>query len=187
MPLMGLDRKLSTLEFTVLGILLKKAPCTAYSVLMEFTSSATSAYRSGAGSVYPLMGRLEKAGIVQTLPDTGRDKLYALTPDGVEALRDWYDLTIEDDISCCLDVLRSRTYFLKVLEPDERLRFFDNAIKGLRMLLGRCEVKVEEYREAGDVFSEVAMEGAVLETKARITWLERTRARFAKSTGASNP
>lgn len=153
----------------MLGIILKKGPCTAYAVMTEFTHSASSAYRSGAGSVYPLIKRLAQAGILSA--EGQREKRYRLSESGVDALRGWFDLT-QDDISCCLDVLRSRTYFLKILTPQERCDFLESALKGLTVLLAQCELQVEAYAKAGDPFSEMAMEGAVLETKARIKWVK---------------
>jgi len=173
---MSLDRRLSALEFTVLGIILKKGPCTAYAVLAEFTHSASSAYRSGAGSVYPLLKRLEGAGLV-TAEKGKREKRYTLSDAGLAALRDWFELTSED-ISCCLDVLRSRAYFLKILTPAERKAFLEAALAGLQVLLAQCRLQVEGYAKAGDRFSEMAMEGAVLETSARIRWIRSTLVRL---------
>ena len=168
---MALQRRLSTLEFTALGILFKRAPCTAYAVLSEFSHSSTSAYRSGAGSVYPMLRRLEEAGLVASVARSSRDRLLSLSPDGVEALRGWFDLTHEGGVSCCLDVLRSRMYFLKALTPEERDTFLSEAIAGLESLLGNCRETVEAYHRSGDRFSEVAMLGAVMETEARLQWL----------------
>jgi DNA-binding PadR family transcriptional regulator len=169
---MALQRRLSILEFTALGILFKRAPCTAYAVLSEFSHSATSAYRSGAGSVYPMLRRLEDAGLVASVARSERDRLLSLTPVGFEALRSWFDLTSEGGVSCCLDVLRSRVYFLRALSPQERATFLHEAIVGLERLLDSGRDTVKAYRNAGDRFSEVAMLGAVMETEARLRWLE---------------
>jgi len=170
-----LDRRLSTLEFTVLGIILKKGPCTAYAIVGEFVGSATSAYRSGAGSVYPLLKRLKQAGILSV--EAGkREQRYLLTEHGHEALRQWFDLGMED-VSCCLDAIRSRAYFLKVLPIDQQIQFLEAAQRHLNALLKTCELQVEAYAKAGDPYSEMAMKGAVLETKARLKWVREGLAR----------
>ncbi|HVT14379.1 MAG TPA: PadR family transcriptional regulator [Fimbriimonadaceae bacterium] len=173
---MALARKLSPLELTVLGVLSKRGPCTAYAVMSEFAGSATSFYRSGAGSIYPLLRRLAKAGILD-VTDAGRgDKHYSLSSRGYEELRNWFLLGVGgEDFSSSLDLLRSRTYFLKVLSSTEREAFFDKAIQGLRLLLESCISGREEYERRGDPFSAMAMEGAVIETRARIRWVKRCR------------
>lgn len=174
-----LDRRLSALEFTVLGIVLKKGPCTAYAVVAEFSHSATSAYRSGAGSVYPLLKRLARAGILNV--EVGRrERRYSLSDAGHQALRGWFELTT-DDVSCCLDVIRSRTYFLKVLSPEERITFLESVHQHLSALASQCELQVAAYAKSGDPFSEMAMEGAVIETKARQRWIRHMLARLRKN------
>lgn len=172
-----LDRKLSTLEFTVLGVVMKRGPCTGYAVVAEFAGSTGSIYRSGASSVYPLLDRLERAGLVAGKRSSGRgEKQYEITDEGMAQLRRWFILVPSgDDFSCSLDLLRSRTYFLRVLRPDERERFFEDALAGLKRLVDQCAAKVREYETTGDPYSVMAMKGAVAETKARIQWLRQCR------------
>lgn len=167
---MPLDRKLSTLEQTALGIIYKRGPCKAYAVLSEFAGSQNAAYSSGAGSVYPMLQRLERGGLIRT-EKAGEHQVYSLTPDGVQALRGWFNLGEDCSISCCLDELRSRAYFLKVLEPEERKSFLTTALDQLTQLLSDCRKTVTAYQRSGDAFSEIAMRGAVTETQARIRWI----------------
>ncbi len=171
---MPLNRRLSTLEMTVLGVILKRGPCTAYAVMTEFSSSQTSAYRSGAGSIYPLISRLEKFGAVSShTTKEGKEKRYQITEEGQKMLRSWFLEGLDEDaFSCSLDVLRSRTYFLRVLSQDERETFFLHAIAGLRKLQKACQTQVKSYQQSGDKFSEHAMRGALMETQTRIRWLK---------------
>ncbi len=169
---MSLDRRLSTLEYTVLGILWKKGGATAYAVTQEFAHSQTTAYRSGAGSIYPLLKRLAKAGLLTG----GKDKTYRLTDRGVEELRVWYRSPLhQEDFSSLLDPLRSRVYFLAVLPPKERRGYFEAALSGLKMLEAECLHMLERYEAAGDPFSTIAAEGSLIETRARISWLKKVR------------
>ena len=172
-----LARKLSTLELTVLGVVMKRGPCTGYAVVTEFSSSTGSIYRSGASSVYPLLDRLERAGLVLGKRSEKRgEKQYEITEAGLSQLRHWFTLVPStDDLTCTLDALRSRTYFMKVLAPDERERFFTDALAGLKRLLDQCEATVREYEMRGDPYSAMAMKGTVFETKARIQWLKQCR------------
>jgi DNA-binding PadR family transcriptional regulator len=167
-----LGRDLSPLELTVLGVVMKKGPCNGNSVLQEFTHSQTAYYSSGAGSIYPVLKRLERAGLISR-----QGKKLQLTEGGLLALRQWFtDPDLADDVSCSLDLIRSRMYFMRILSTTERLSFVDRISARLKELLIACEAKVQAYREAGDPFSTLAMEGAVEETKARIAWLERVKA-----------
>ncbi|RYG34508.1 PadR family transcriptional regulator [bacterium] len=168
---MPLDRPLSTLESTALGIISKRGPCLAHAVVMEFAGSQTLAYRSGAGSIYPLLKRLTDAGLLRC---EGRE--YSLTEAGRFALREWLLPSSGGlEVSSNLDALRSRTYFLKLLEPFEVGEFIDRALEGLARLLLSSQAAMQGYRDSGDRFSELAMLGAVRETEARIAWLEEVK------------
>jgi len=174
---MSMDRPLSVLELTVLGILLKRGPCVANTVVNEFAGSQTFAYRSGAGSIYPLLKRLAAADLL-----TVKGRKYALSESGVGALKAWvhppFDIT---DFSTNLDSLRSRAFFLKLLSPTELPQFFASALTGLEALLARCQTTLEAQRQSGDLFGELAQLGAVRETEARIAWLTEIRDLLAET------
>lgn len=159
-----LDRKLSTLEFTVLGIVNKMGPCSGYSVLQEFSGSKSGYYRSGAGSIYPLLKRLIKVGLLEP----GADKRLSITTEGVSALKEWFS---PEDASCSLDSIRSRLYFLAVLSPGEQLEWVEGQLQSLQRLSASLEAELDDYKRY-DFFSGLAMQGTVEETQARIRWLE---------------
>ena len=170
----ALERPLSSLEMTALGIILKRGPCIAHAVVSEFAGSQTFAYRSGAGSIYPLLKRLTATGLLRL-----EGKRYALTGEGREALRQWLRPPFPDgDFSTNLDVLRSRAYFLRLLEPIEITEFVVHCRGHLEPLLAECEAICVAYRESGDAFSEMAMRGAVKETQARLEWITELGERF---------
>lgn len=171
---MSAERPLSSLELTVLGILSKKGPCRAHAAVKEFAGSQTFAYRSGAGSIYPLLARLEKLGLVAC-----SDRLYSLTPEGWAALKAWVRPPFpESDLSTNLDLLRSRAYFLRHLSAEEVDEFVKAATNGLQSVLASAQRTLREYQEVGDEHSAVAMQGAILETMARLQWLESVAQAF---------
>ncbi len=173
---MVLERALSTLELTALGVVLKRGPCVAHAVVKEFAGSRTKQYHSGAGSVYPLMKRLTDAGLLAV--DANK---YSITDLGKRALADWLEAPLsKSDFHCGLDELRSRFYFFKLIETDSALSFIVQGLEGLRDLLEYCNLTVEGYRASGDRFSELAMRGAVLETEARIQWMCEIRDELMK-------
>lgn len=168
---MSLDRPLSTLELTALGIVLKSGPCLAHAVVTMFASSQTYAYRSGAGSIYPLLKRLASAGYLQE-----SKRQYIITEAGKEAIRAWVKPPFEpSDFSTTLDTFRSRAYFLTLLSPSEIDEFTAKTLEGLNGLLVECSQALEAQRDSGDRFGELAMLGAVRETQARIMWMSEVR------------
>lgn len=167
-------RPLSIIELTTLGIVLKQGPCVGYVVIQNFAHSQTAAYRSGAGTVYPLLKRLTESGYLDI-----EDSKYTLTDLGRSALRTWLSGPSEGHaVGTLLDEVRARVYFMKLLTPDEAVACAESCIHELRRLLVKCRRTMEDYAEAGDQFSELAMLGTVHETEARISWLEAALVRL---------
>ncbi|HLP00156.1 MAG TPA: PadR family transcriptional regulator, partial [Fimbriimonas sp.] len=167
MKFVGLDRRLSVLELTALGILYKKGPCVGHAVLLEFSHSQTLAYRTGAGSIYPLLKRLHAGGFIELV-----GKKYAISQAGLEALREWFG---EHEASTNLDPIRSKLYFLGVLSVEEQIRFVDESLVSLREVLTSVQQGLADYVAAGSTLSQLAMRGAEIETEARIQWLTEVR------------
>lgn len=181
----GRKTVLTDLELTVLGIVRKRAPCTAYAVMREFSSSPSSYYRGSAGAIYPLVRRLEKSGHLEAREGRqGRRprRTYALAATGLEALRNWLLPPLPDAAAAItFDPIRTRSYFLAVLDPAEQLAFVVDAEKRLEAQLALNEAEVARYRRAGDEFSALAMSGAVRVVQARIAWLADLREHFSGS------
>jgi DNA-binding PadR family transcriptional regulator len=143
---------------------------------MEFATSQNLAFRSKAGSIYPLMTRLTQAGL---LMNEGRK--YRLAPAGMDELTAWVRAPFSaDQVSTNLDLLRSRMYFLDVLDKAEVDGFLDYAESELKLLLERVQALVDEHRKIGDYYGELATIGAVKETEARIAWIQAVRERLCQ-------
>ena len=172
-----LSRPLSTIELTVLGIISKQGPCKAYAVMRELATSSSSYYRSGAGTIYPSVARLLKAGYLTVSdPET---KTYVLSTKGRAALEEWLSSPVSDhDLHHTVDLVRLRTYFLQAVEPARRRALLTDALARMKSHLATMRPKVAAYQKSGDPFSALAMEGTILETEARIAWMERLLARL---------
>src|SRR5512140_3813372 len=85
------SRELSTLEYTILG-LLGMQPQSGYNILSTFESGAYR-WSASAGSIYPVLKRLEKQGIVtsqlESVYEARPRKVYTLLPAGAQLLDDW--------------------------------------------------------------------------------------------------
>ena len=175
---------LTDLEYTVLGIVWKKAPCTAYSIMREFSGSPSSYYRGSAGTIYPLVRRLEtRRHLVSSEGGRGRRPhvTYEISRKGLAALRRWLTPPLpEAAAAITFDPLRTRAFFLKALTPGQRLAFVVHAQKQLHTQLDVVEAECTRYRDEGDPFSALAMDGALHVIRARIAWMAELRERLPK-------
>jgi DNA-binding PadR family transcriptional regulator len=86
-----LDRDLTTLEYLVLG-LISLEPQSGYTIINTFESDRFR-WSASPGSIYPILKRLEKQGILSSelemIHETRPRKMYSLTPLGETMLDDW--------------------------------------------------------------------------------------------------
>jgi DNA-binding PadR family transcriptional regulator len=103
------DRELTTLEYVVLG-LISTGPQSGYSIISAFDDEVYRRWSASPGSIYPMLKRLEKRGIIagelDVVHETRPRKMYTLTPFGAELLDGWltatpskFDVSEERDIT----------------------------------------------------------------------------------------
>ncbi|MEO1443748.1 MAG: PadR family transcriptional regulator, partial [Chloroflexota bacterium] len=85
----GRTRELTTLEYIVLG-LISIEPQTGYSIVNYFDEDSYNSWSASPGSVYPMLKRLEKQGMIEGELDIEHEtrprKVYTLTEDGEDSL-----------------------------------------------------------------------------------------------------
>jgi DNA-binding PadR family transcriptional regulator len=180
---MSKRQKLSELEGVSLGIIYKRQPCTAYHVRGELKEAPSSHWRASAGSVYPLLARLEAEGLVSTTTDEndGRGrKLLKVTAAGRKSLRAWVIAGADPElISSVTDPIRSRTFFLDVLSASRKKEYVDQLIDLAEHYLSETKGRLEQGEESGDLYDYLGALGAVKVTKARLDWLRDVRERLS--------
>jgi DNA-binding PadR family transcriptional regulator len=172
------ERKLSTIEMTVLGFAWLRGPCTIYAIMKEISSSESSFYKSRAGTAYSVANRLLGFKLLESIsdPERSEEKLIRVTESGILALQSWLTPPVPlPDIFHSADLVRLRFFFLGVVDQDKRLAFIDDSIKGLQEFLTRCEQLIPKNEAIGDYFGVLATVSTVLETRARIEWLTMVR------------
>jgi DNA-binding PadR family transcriptional regulator len=184
-------RPLTELEGTVLGVVWSRQPCTAYQVRREFTDSPSPYWSGSAGAIYPLMARLQAAGLLRSQAHaTGarKSRRYTLTAAGRAALARWVGPPVPDHIvGVPPDPLRARITFMRVL-PAARRRVFLRAIEaGMQKFLELAEQEYARGGYGGPDFEPMAR-GALAMQKARLEWfrsvvLARERAGPARNAG----
>lgn len=161
------QRKLSTIEMTVLGLAWLRGPCTTYAIMKELSTSGSSYYKSRAGTAYSVAKRLTEFGLLAPSGEHIR-----ATDDGIKLIREWMAPPIPNiDVAHSADLIRLRFFFLNVLDEADRIAFIDTSIKQLQALMPCYEELVEKNEEIGEYFGVLATVGVILETRARIEWL----------------
>ena len=182
---MNARRKLSELEGVSLGIIYKRQPCTAYLVRSELREAPSSLWRASAGSVYPLLARLETEGLVATTTDEndGRGrKLLKVTTAGRKSLSEWVIAGADPErISSVTDPIRSRTFFLDVLSEAKRRDYLSDLVTLMESYLAETKDRLNRAEESGDTCDYLGSLGAMKVTKARLDWLRVVRRRMSKS------
>jgi len=175
-------RKLSELEGVSLGIVGKYEPCTAYRVRSELKKSPSTHWQASAGSLYPLLTRLEEEGIVATKPDKsdGRGrKLLKVTTRGRKSLKEWVAKGADEThISSVTDPIRSRMFFLDVLSPAKQRTYLAELISLMEKHLSETRTHLDEVSESGDVYGYLGSLGAMKVVEARLDWLKVVQRRL---------
>lgn len=167
-------RNLTELEGTVLGLIGVKGPCTPYVIRKEFKESPTLYWNGSAGTIYPIIERLEQQKLishVSTKDDLRGGKLYILTKIGKRTLKAWlYQPTSPLVIGTPPDALRNRVELLAFLAPKVRKNFLDEVVLELE---NQLQVFVRDCEEAqeNNLFTFFSARGSLLHAQARLDWI----------------
>ena len=184
---------ISELEGVVLGIVQSLQPCTAYAVRKRIVSSPSTHWSASGGSIYPLMARLEGAGLVRARADRGdgrQRRLFTLTTKGGRSLRKWILEAGTTDVAANVsDALRARAFFLDALGSTDRRRFAEDALAAARVFLARTREYLDDAalgeggpedrgsRDSGeDRLRRLAALAGVYAAEARVRWLKELAA-----------
>lgn len=172
-------RPLSELECFVLGLIWKHGPCTAYALRQKLQSSPSTQWSGSAGAIYPLVRRLEAAGLLKSR-SSGRGRRasleYLATPKGEAALREWIGPPLPPEaLTVAHDPLRSRLRFIMALPPQQRRAWIDAAIRSLDEVSRRVRQWDQAHANDPDPFVAIMTRSGLLDVRARRTWLREAR------------
>lgn len=172
---------LTDLEAAALGCIHHNQPCTAHLIRTRFRQSPSARFSDSAGSVYPMVRRLEKRGaLASRLQKEGRRKVryYTCTNSGRKALREWIRPPFPAAVSVTVDPLRTRMLYLELLTPKQRAVWLDQAEQVLERHLDETGHFASSPDQQDDPFLELARQNALLEVKARLKWIRLARKRL---------
>ncbi|MEO6225417.1 MAG: PadR family transcriptional regulator [Sphingomicrobium sp.] len=167
--------ELTELECTILGVVWRRQPCSAYSVAKEFERSLSSQWSASAGSIYPAMKRLGDRGMLAVHKEAwgkaGRSH-FRLSPAGLEALTNWIKDLTPSLASPAPDAFRTRFFFIDAIaRSKDRRHIFDRASKLTEEALVEVKALVSDLAASGPNAEYFAALGGVYELEARILWL----------------
>lgn len=162
---------LSDYEGTMLGLILRAEPITAYQIFRAYELSPVTNHNNSKGTVYPIIRRLKQRGLVvsSAVVNDGRGtEQLRSTEAGRAAVRLW-----AKDIPTQLlseDPLRTRVQSFDLLSRLERIEWCAMAKAALADKLD----ELQAYRDSVDVpFKDLVHDGAVSSLQARMDWLDR--------------
>lgn len=170
--------RLTELESCTLGVIRQHQPCSTYKVRSIFAASHTTEWSASAGSLYPVIERLQRLKLVKLArAEGGRGRRdLSLTLKGERALQSWMLELQEWTARATPDPIRTRSCFIEFLPSlEQRAEFLEQAEALTRAMIGELETAlaaVAAKRDA-DYFS---MLGAHYQLEARLRWLGALRA-----------
>ncbi|MFD8480622.1 helix-turn-helix transcriptional regulator [Kitasatospora sp. NPDC059673] len=159
--------------------LLAMGPAHGYQLRRALENTFGPAWpRTNDGQVYITLGRLEKSGLIegQDVAQDGRPakRVFALTEAGRRELADWFARPSEGA------KVREEFFLKLVLAPQTRLAdrrtLIDLQRSHCLATLRGLNASADRSREHGA--SRLLIEGAVLQLKAELDWLERCQQEF---------
>ena len=172
--------RLSELEACVLALIWADGPATPYVVRRTFLKSPSPQWSGSAGSIYPLIERLERRRLIFSVPhSTGerQGRRFSLAPAGRRALKRWLDPDIPAWVGGVPpDPLRTRIRFLSAVPVAARKEFLAAARRSVDEHL---RIMLQDYktRRKKGGFEFWMARGALMAMRARRAWLsEMTKA-----------
>ena len=171
-------KTMTELELCVLGSIWLRGPCSAYVLRREFAESSSSYWSSSAGSIYPVIERLKRAGLVTLAADPADrrgTRAVAATEKGRRALVAWFADLPGWTGKATLDPIRTRLNFIAVLKSrSDQRRFVERAQENTRAEIASLRSSLGALgQDAGA--ERLTTLGALYELEGRMKWLKAVR------------
>lgn len=190
-------RDLTTLEYIVLGLISIEAQ-SGYSIVSYFDEDSYNSWSASPGSVYPMLKRLEKNGMIDGELDVEMEtrprKMYTLTEEGGAALDDWLlEVPKMRPFYEQRELAMMRFQFMeKRMSTQKILQWLQNyldainyATTGSTFYQNEINKAMEEHGTVS-IHAQLLMEGYMMELNTLRTWLEMAKNRltmYAHQTG----
>lgn len=173
---------LTELENCTLAVVLQLQPCSTYQVRHAFSRTPTAAWSDSAGSIYPVIERLLRLGLIRARTRVGdarkRRDLFVTRKGGV-IVRAWVMDIGGAQAAPTPDPIRTRSHFIEMLGPRERAAFIAHAEELTLRAIGETKAFLKRER-ANSEFDYLASIGGLYGLEARLKWLRLLRAKLPR-------
>ena len=169
------ESRYNELEYLILAMV-GSGVDSGYAMRKQMNSWRGARWSTESGSVYRVLRRLEKDGMVSEarrvgVPNRQRTE-YELNPSGEEVLREWLiRVPPRSEFAHLVDPIRTRAYFLDRLEMDERVKVVKEWMKEAKILADDLRREGEEM--ATNTLSAAAFSNLIHLADARVDWLRK--------------
>ena len=161
-----------SLRYALLGLLADR-PTTGWQLLKHFEGSLAYAWPALHSQIYPELGRLREAGLIEQTGEGPRGaKEYSLTVSGRDEVERWLRETTPGRAT--RDEALLRVFFLWLVEPDEAAAYLDREAAYQRGLLADLEriASAPAPTTAKERSYRLALDYGLRVTRARAAWAE---------------
>jgi DNA-binding PadR family transcriptional regulator len=158
-------------EGSLLALVLRTQPITAYQVLKFYERSPVSSFNESKGSVYPLIRRLKKRGLLlarEVEGDGRKPERLSCSQAGREAVRRWV-MQVRPAHVLLDDPLRTKVISFDLLDRDEQVAWLARA----RAIVAAKIEEIQAYDAQVSIpFQAMVHENTMIGLRGRIDWLD---------------
>ena len=172
-----------SLRHALLGLLADR-PYSGWQLLKHFEGSLAYAWPALHSQIYPELGRLREAGLIEQTGEGARGaKEYSLTASGRDEVERWLRETTPGRAT--RDEALLRVFFLWLLDPEEAAAYLDREAEYQRRLLGDLEriASSSAPTDAKERSYRLALDYGLRVTRTRGAWAEDAAREVRERTG----
>ncbi len=183
---------ITLLGYIVLGFL-RLLPCTGFDLRGVLRETPLGHFSDSPGSIYPLLGRLEQAGLIRGTVERRSAlrarRVYRLTAAGTAALREWLLAPIAPGLALRHPELFGVRYafmedgLLSAAEQAVALRDFE---RNLRVEIDRLKGRLAALAPATPSGLKSLLKHAIELYKVRLAWVTKERRRLGRGAGGQS-
>ncbi|MGV3614909.1 MAG: PadR family transcriptional regulator [Fimbriimonas sp.] len=185
---MGTSGPYSELEYLILAMV-GEGISSGYAMRKEMNRMRGGRWSAESGSVYRVLRRLEKDSLLNEarrvgVPNRERTE-YELTPQGEALLHSW--LTFPPDrseLAFIVDPIRTRSYFLSRLKPNEQLRVVKTWLQESKQFVADLQRDLDAA-PSKDPIRNAGYYNLLFLAQARHEWLKKVLAQLKSSSPAA--
>jgi DNA-binding PadR family transcriptional regulator len=165
---------MTELDLTILAIIARDGPLSAYDVRKVFAQSLTSTWSSSTGSIYPSIRRLQNAGHVAATAAKGARARKALrvTKSGRFAVDAWLADITPETAGPTPNPIRTRMYFVGIVDGAKRSAVIRQAKESTSAAIAAAQgARAARATSTANNVQHLASEGVLFELRARFDWL----------------